>query len=98
MPSAANSTSSERRLTRVVSPNPVYGDALASFRSTGAGDQPYSRPVKAALTSLALLVLVSCGGGDGRQRVHTVAEVESAFAREGLEVRKLWVPRGRRLC
>jgi hypothetical protein len=26
----ANSTSSERRLTRVVSPRPVYGDALAS--------------------------------------------------------------------
>ena len=32
----ANSTSSERRLTRVVSPRPVYGDALASFRNTGA--------------------------------------------------------------
>ena len=31
----ANSTSSERRLTRVVSPRPVYGDALASFRNTG---------------------------------------------------------------
>jgi hypothetical protein len=36
MPSAANSTSSERRLTRVVSLRPVYGDALASFRNTGA--------------------------------------------------------------
>jgi hypothetical protein len=32
----ANSTSSERRLTRVASPRPVYGDALASFRNTGA--------------------------------------------------------------
>jgi hypothetical protein len=34
----ANSTSSERRLTRVVSPRPVYGDALALFRNTGAAE------------------------------------------------------------
>ena len=37
----ANSTSSERRLTRVVSP--VYGDALASFRNTGAAERVGTR-------------------------------------------------------
>ena len=41
----ANSTSSERRLTRVVSPRPVYGDALASFRNAGPNSDHAPRAV-----------------------------------------------------
>ena len=40
----ANSTSSERRLlTASCHRAPVYGDALASFRNTGAGDRGCAR-------------------------------------------------------
>ena len=48
----ANSTPSERRLTRVVSPRPVDGDALASFRNTGASERELDGRRAVALTGI----------------------------------------------
>jgi hypothetical protein len=72
-----NSTSSERRLTRVVSPRPVYGDALASFRNTGPDVSPVAR--------LIVRRTLVAEGGRADDHAHFDARAAGQVSSEGRE-------------